>query len=384
MKQSHEQVLQWFLEKQAGSLSPEENAELEEMLAKDPAFQEAWNAIVADATAAGTQHFADTLNPDEGLQDLKERMLQRTRQENRPQRFRLYRAIAAAAVLILIAGATWFTFFRNANVSKEQAANLAQQQQQQPVQLALANGQSINLDQAAAQSTIQLTNATLQTAAGSLQYNSEDTTTNTLSVPAGKTYKLELSDGTVVWLNAVSRIRFPFRFHSGTREVFVEGEAYFKVAKQPSHPFIVHTPLTDVRVLGTVFNVNSYAPQQVRTALVEGSVITTSKNGKEQLLRPGQEAAFDAGKDFQLSDFDADEVTGWINGLYYFHNMPADELARIASRIYGINFILDRNKFSGKSITGVVDRNKLADFLSDLETIAHISYHFSGNDLYLK
>lgn len=383
MKQSYEEVLQWFLEKQAGSLSMQENAQLEEMLANDPAFRSTWEAIAREAAAAGTQHFADSLDPEAGLQELKERIQGQTGPVKSVRTLRLYRAVAAAVILALVIGAAWFPFFRNDSVSKEQAADLARRDQQ-PVQLALANGQSINLDQAATQTTIQLNHTTLQTGDGSLHYDSEDTTTNTLTVPAGKTFRLVLSDGSEVWLNAASRIRFPFRFHSGTREVFVEGEAFFKVAKQASHPFIVHTPLTNVRVLGTIFNVNCYQPEQVRTALVEGSVVTTSKSGKERLLHPGQEAAFQAGKDFLLTEFDADEVTGWVNGLYYFHNMPVDELARIASRIYGINFILDKNKFSGKSITGVVDRNKLTDFLSDLETIANISYHFSGKDLYLK
>lgn len=384
MKQSYEQVLQWFLEKQSGSLSPTESAELEKLLAEDPHFRSTWNTIGAAADEAAIQDFAASLDLQEGLQALKQRMQERAvLPARRTATSFKWVGMAAAALLLLTAGA-WFMFLRSKPVSKEQAASLVQKQQQQAVRLALANGRSIDLGQSAGQQTIRLDNATLDASAGTLQYRSEDTTTNTLSVPAGKTYKLELSDGTEVWLNAATVLRFPFRFHNALREVHVEGEAFFKVAKNEKQPFIVHTPHTAVRVLGTSFNVNTYQPQQVRTSLVEGKVITRSREGQQQSLQPGEEATLTAGNKFIVSPFDEEEVTGWLHGRCYFHNMPVTEVARIASRIYGVNFILDQNKFQGKSITGVMDRNKLTEFLSDLETIAQSTYQISGKDLYLK
>lgn len=383
MKQSYEQVLQWFLEKQSGSLSSEEQVQLEKMLAEDPFFRDTWDTLEVESAGLDMQGFAASLDADDSLKELKNRLhpVPETNR-NKPQRFIRRIGMAAACLLLLTAGA-WFFFFRNTSVSREQAASLIQQKQAS-IQLALANGQSFEIGRPGDEQTIRLDHATLDASAESLQYQSEDTSLNTLNIPAGKTYKLELSDGTEVWLNAATTLRFPFRFKPASREVYVDGEAFFKVAKKATQPFIVHTPLTTVRVLGTSFNVNTYQPETVRTSLVEGSVITASNNGMQQALKPGEEAAFSQGSQFQVNPFDADEVTGWIGGLYYFYNMPVSEVAHIASRIYGVNFILDKQKFAGKSITGVMDRNKLAEFLSDLETIAQSTYHFSGKDLYLK
>lgn len=382
MKQSYEQVLQWFLEKQSGSLSAEEQAELDRMLAGDPSFRGLWNSIQSEATGLDLEGFASSLDAEEGLHDLRSRMQLRPAARRNKSNLLIRRAGIAAASLTLVTAGAWFLFFRNTSVSKEQAASLIAKNQQS-VQLALANGRSIDIG-AGNQQTIRLDHATIDASAETLQYQSADTSQNTLKVPPGKTYRLVLSDGTEVWLNAATSIRFPFHFKPASREVYVEGEAFFKVAKQAKQPFIVHTPLTTVQVLGTSFNVNTYQPQTVRTALVDGSVVTASADGQQKTLQPGQEAAFSQGKKFEVNPFDADEVTGWIGGLYYFYNMPVTEVAQIASRIYGVNFILDKQKFAGKSITGVMDRNKLTEFLSDLETIAQSTYHFSGKDLFLK
>jgi ferric-dicitrate binding protein FerR (iron transport regulator) len=203
-------------------------------------------------------------------------------------------------------------------------------------------------------------------------------------VPAGANYKIVLSDGTEVLLNAATRLRFPFRFAKAQREVYLEGEAYFKVATDAHRPFIVHTPLTRIDVLGTSFNVNSYEEGRVKTALVEGKVITRCSEGKSMELSPGYAAEYLAEKGFSSEKFDEDDELSWMNGLYYFHDMPVAGLAHLASRCYGIHIVIDKEKFAGRSVTGLLDRTKLSDFLNDLGTIAHIKYHYSENSLYLE
>jgi ferric-dicitrate binding protein FerR (iron transport regulator) len=203
-------------------------------------------------------------------------------------------------------------------------------------------------------------------------------------VPAGGNYKIIISDGTEIWLNAASRLRFPLRFAATIREVFLDGEAYFKVAADARRPFIVHTPLTRVNVLGTAFNINTYEPGNVRTALVDGKVITEGDDGKSLVLSPGYAADYRAAQGFSSEKFEREDELAWINGVYYFHDMPIGDLARMASRCYGINIVLDKTKFAGRSLTGLLDRNKLSEFLNDLEVTAHIKYYYSGNDLYLE
>jgi transmembrane sensor len=383
MKHSYEQVFQLFMQKLSGNLSPVDNAHVERMLAEDASFREIWLSIEAEAQQLKAHEFLDKVNTETELSQLRQQIRARS-QHSRKRLVIIQKVFAAAAILLLVLTGAWFAFFRQQTVmSKEKIAVLVQQNRQ-TVNLVLANGQSVGLDKTGGSQTIALGTATLKAGDGTLQYTSEDTMQNTLWVPPGKNYKIVLSDGTEVWLNAATRLRFPFRFANASREVYVEGEAYFKVAKDARHPFIVHTPLTGVKVVGTAFNVNTYSEGHVTTALVEGKVITQSRDGRQTELLPGYEASYQPVKGFMTHPFEEEEVLSWMNGVYYFYNVPVTELARVASRFYGVNIIPDREKFNGKSITGLMHKDKLTDFLHDLEAVAHITYQFSGNDLYLK
>ena len=190
-------------------------------------------------------------------------------------------------------------------MNKEKIA-AAVKKNKQSVNLVLPDGKTFELSKDGDAETIALDNATIKTDNSTLQYNSADTMQNTLWVPAGESYKIVLSDGTEVWLNAATRLRFPSRFYGKQREVYVEGEAYFKVAKDAAHPFIVHTTLTQVQVLGTSFNINTYEAGNVKTALVEGKVLTKSNDGKSMELTPGYAANYEVAKGFVSGVFDED------------------------------------------------------------------------------
>src|SRR5690606_25037817 len=145
----------------------------------------------------------------------------------------------------------------------------------------------------------------LNMANGKLDYQSSNTSLewNIISVPFKRDYKLILSDGTEVWLNSLSNLRFPFNFIGEKREVFLEGEAYFKVAKD-TKPFIVHVGETDIKVLGTSFNINSDGTQVI-TSLVEGSVLNSAGN-ESVLLKPGYQSIFEPLTGFKEQAFDAE------------------------------------------------------------------------------
>lgn len=383
MKHSYEQVFQLFIEKLSGNLSPIENENLEKMLSEDASFREIWRSLEAEARQLPVNEFLEKVNAEADLEALKEQIAA-AGEARRKKRSSLRKTLAMAAVLLVILSGAWLTFFRKDSLTGKEKIAAVIQQKKQVIHLVLGNGKSIALDKTNQHQTIALDNATLQEANGALQYTSEDTLQNILSVPAGENYKIVLSDGTEVWLNAATSLRFPFRFALASREVYVEGEAYFKVAKDARHPFIVHTPLTQVKVTGTAFNVNTYQTGHVKTSLVEGKVTTQSKDGGNATLEPGIAASYTAGKGFTTGSFEEEEVLSWINGVYYFHNMPITELAQVASRCYGVTIVLDKDKFAGKSITGVMDKNKLLNFLNDLEAVTHITYSFSGNELHLK
>jgi len=382
MKHSYEEVFQLFMEKISGNLTPEEEIYVEKMLVEDPSFSEVWYSLTAESAQLKANDFLARINVQTDLDTLKNKLVPNNKPANKI--FPLKKLMAVAAVFLLILTPAYFLFFKNESIkNKEQIAAIVQKNKQ-VVSLHLADGSSLQLSKDSNAKTISLPNASISTDNGTLQYSSSDTMQNLLSVPEGENYKIVLSDGTEVWLNAATSLRFPFLFHGRQREVYVEGEAFFKVAKDAAHPFIVHTGLTQVQVLGTSFNVNTYSHGNVKTSLVEGKVLTRSNDGKSMELKPGYAAGYDVSKGFVSGSFDEDEELSWLKGVYYFHNIPVTDLAVIASRCYGIKIELDKKSLSGISITGLLDIGKLPEFLSDLEIAANIKYYYAGNKLYLK
>jgi transmembrane sensor len=382
MKHTYEQVFQLFMEKQSGNLSPEDEKYVEKMLADNASFSGIWHTLEAESRALKVDSFLEQLNIGADLDTLREKIYDSEKPRNKLSS--LKKILAIAAGFLLIVSGAYFTFFKTAKIVDKEKIAAAVKKNKQSVNLVLANGKTFELSKEASANTIALDNATINTDNSTLQYSSADTMQNTLWVPAGESYKIVLSDGTEVWLNAATRLRFPSRFYGQQREVYVEGEAYFKVAKDAAHPFIVYTALTQVRVLGTSFNINTYEAGNVKTALVEGKVLTKSNDGKSIELNPGYVANYEMAKGFVSGVFDEDDVLSWINGVYYFHNIPVADLAVAAARCYGIKIVLNEKDFAGRSITGLLDKNKLTDFLNDLKTTAHIDYYYSGNELYLK
>ncbi|MBN9386349.1 MAG: FecR family protein [Chitinophagaceae bacterium] len=377
MNHTKEQIFQLFVEKLSGSINPEEEHVLEERLRSDAAFERDWRLLEKKATELGVEGFLSGLDADAGLQELKAR-------RGRVNQIRYKRVLAIAAVFLLMFVGIWMFFLRKEKVEDRGRIAELVKERQQSVSLVFNSGTKVDLGRESAGKSIALGNTTLNTAQDALRYTSGDTTTSTLSVPPGATYRIVLSDGTEVWLNADTRLRFPLKFPRASREVEVEGEAYFKVAGNAGAPFIVHTPLTDVKVLGTSFNVNTYEKGHVRTALVEGKVVTQCPDGQHMALTPGYVAEYHLSGGFSSTTFEQEDELSWINGVYNFHDMPIENLVRLAARCYGINIILDKEKFAGKSLTGVLERGKLPEFLNDLAATAHIKYYYLNKDLYLE
>lgn len=382
MNNKREQVFQLFMEKLSGSISPEDEVVLHEMLSADPALGALWHSLEGEAAGLDVNELLSRTDAAAELSKLK--MVMGTRPGAVKKGFPYKKVFSVAAIFLIAIAGAWLIFFKKPVLVNKEQISAAVRKNRSSVSLQLGNGQTVDLGDSGAGRPIALSNATLKAGKGALEYTSEDTTENVLSVPAGGNYKIVLSDGTQVQLNAATRLRFPFRFGRATRDVYLEGEAYFKVAGDARRPFIVHTALTKINVLGTSFNVNSYEEGSVRTSLVEGKVITKANDGSAVELSPGYAAEYRSAKGFSSGKFDEEDDLSWINGIYYFHDMPVAILTHLASRCYGIHIVIDEEKFAGKSVTGLLDRNKLSDFLADLESTVHLKYHYSGNNLYLE
>lgn len=378
MDSNYDKAFALYIEKVSGHLSAGEELQLQERLSSDAAFRAVWEKL--EEEGAGVVHFLDGLDEQASLRDLH----RQAGQEEVPSRRIGRRWVAAAAAVLLLVTAGYYLFFQRRPITDKQEIAKIVSHRQDEVHLTMGNGNTVNLDRDSTAHTVVAGNATLQTKDQTLQYRSTDTAQNTLSIPAGRSYRLMLSDGTEVVLNAATTLRFPFSFNARRREVWVDGEAYFKVAKDAVRPFVVHTPLTQIDVLGTSFNVNTYNKGVVSTSLVEGKVSTQGSDARPVMIQPGYAAAFQEGKGFDLEKFDQEDVLSWISGTYYFYNLPVDKLSDIIFRCYGLHTVLDKTKFANRSVTGLMDRNKLTEFLDDLETTAHIKYSYTGDQLHLE
>ena len=380
MEVATEKIFELYIQRLSGTLSAEEESYVQEQLQQDPAFKAQWDLLIKEGEEMNASGYLQTIHSDAALNTIKA-----VRKDQAPAKVvPLKKLLIAAAVTVLLGSSILVFFLRYKTMTVYYSASAVQQQQKQSIRLLMSHGQTIELSKDSGTKTIALNNATLNTSNGALQYTSSDTVQNTLDVPAGESYKLTLSDGTEVWLNAATRLRFPFHFGKSAREVYVEGEAYFNVAKDAQRPFVVRTALNRVEVLGTAFNINTYQTGTVKTSLVSGNVIAHGSGNEKQPLQPGIQADYGAGKGFTTSRFDEEEVSSWRNGVYYYHRMPLVSLIQEASRFYGMRFVMDKDKFAGKFVTGLMDRKRLDDFLSDLKTTAQVEYQVSGSEIVLK
>lgn len=215
-------------------------------------------------------------------------------------------------------------------------------------------------------------------------YQSKSLEWNTLTVPPMQDYHIELADGTEVHLNASSTLRFPFIFAGKTREVYLEGEAYFTVAHNPARPFIVHTGTTSVIALGTAFNVNSYDNNTVTTSLVQGTVVTDVGDSLDVTLKPGFEAIYHPGERFRVKRFDETVTLGWREGVYRFRNRPIEELRPVLLRWFGLKLDFSAAPSAETAhFSGSLEKDKkVEDFLSEICKQLKLDYQIYDNTIH--
>lgn len=212
---------------------------------------------------------------------------------------------------------------------------------------------------------------------------------NTLAVPNGKTFELQLSDGTVAHLNAGSSIKYPVQFVKGLhRQIFVTGEAYLDVAKDAEHPFIVSANGLNVRVLGTQFNVSAYPEDETtEVVLVEGSVsLYTEAEGydadKNVYLKPGFKGSFDRTK----NNIDTAEVitslyTSWINGKLVFRNMTFTNILKKLERHYNVTIVNNNADLTHEEFNANFGNEPIENVLEELKVNYGIEYEILDNTI---
>ena len=296
----------------------------------------------------------------------------------------------AAAILITIGAGSLF-FIHTARHSNKIAYN----RNLKPIKpgtttatLTLANGQSIVLDHAKNGVLASSGNTVIQKLKnGLVTYNNTNSASasadlnalNTISIPRGGQYTITLPDGTNVWLNSKSSLTYPVTFSGTDRKVTLTGEAYFEVAKNKEHPFIVHAGLVDVRVLGTHFNVNAYSDESdVKTTLLEGSVKLSHENSSAVLLPGEQGIAGPLSATIQTKKVNVSHVIAWKNGYFIFKGQKIDDIMRQISRWYDVD-VEYKGSVPGETFGGIYSRNKdINELLNGLELTGLIHFKIEG------
>lgn len=303
----------------------------------------------------------------------------------------------AASVLVILGGAYFISDKKEYAIAKEDSSSSVGLTTEKSAKilpgghhavLTTSDGEAIILDSMPNGLLTQQGNTDVKKLGGLLEYKApasfiRDTVIsyNTVSTPRGGQYQIVLSDGSKVWLNAASSIRFPTAFSGSLREVELTGEAYFEVAKNKEKPFQVKVRDMKIAVLGTHFNVKAYEDEaETKTSLLEGSVKIIQ--GKEVgLLKPGQQAVINFKDDkVKIATADMVEVIAWKNGLFRFEGANIETIMREIGRWYDVEIVY-AGKVPMRRFEGKINRNAgLSEVLRILE-LSNVKFSIAGKKI---
>ncbi|MBL0736044.1 FecR family protein [Flavobacterium sp. GN10] len=222
--------------------------------------------------------------------------------------------------------------------------------------------------------------------------NSDELAYNTLKIPFGKKFRLQLSDGTMVHLNSGTTLKYPVKFIAGeNRQVYLDGEAFFDVAKDKKHPFIVNADNLNVRVLGTHFNVSNYPEDAVTdVVLVEGSVGMYRSNeefdaSKNTILKQGYKGSFNKENTSIFTKQVATEIyTSWIDGGLTFRNMTFKNIITKLERRYNVTIINKNEKLANEKFNASFKEESIENVMSYFNDVHGINYTIKNNQILIK
>jgi transmembrane sensor len=410
---NNERLTYLFYQHFDGTATPEEKLELADLLVKDrnqgaiqSLMDEAWESFTSSRKVFTEQQSRDILQKVQAV-NAKEGNIRKL-YGNSSIRFEIGSRIAVAVIFLVVVGSGIFFFTKSRNTKTETA--YAKKNSVKDIVpgghkalLTLFDGSVISLDHAAdGELTTQDGTKVIKVGAGQLHYETtseiESATIryNTLETPRGGQYSLVLPDGSKVWLNAASSIRYPTVFRPGSRTVEISGEVYFEVntvfnkdnlgKKAASKvPFIVKTHGMEVEVLGTHFNINAYNDEgKIRTTLLEGAV-KVHKGSKVSLLKPGQQATvLQKSSAIQVEEVEAaSQAVAWKNGYFQFNQAGLPEVMRQLTKWYDVE-IRYEGAIPDRQFSGEIPRNaSLSEVLEILE-LSKVHVDLEGKEIVVK
>jgi len=390
----------------AGSLQGDSKANFAQYL-EDPEFLEAWEQLTDE------QGLEDTSLTEPGDDELFDKIKSDIRIKEDIQITTISRKIAlkniiriAAAAIILCAGIFSLLLWSNREqaINADLDASLASGNRdivlpgKERARIILENGDFIDLDKIEGDTVIDNGSfEILKSADGLISYrmkegtsNQERTVFNTIVTPSGGEYNLKLPDGTRVWLNAMTSLRYPIVFNNVKREIYLKGEAYFEVTTQLDNgrrvPFIIYTGGQALEVLGTEFNLQNYGATVV-TTLVEGQVKLNFVDAKlgDQYLKPAEQSVFHIeSNEVTKKRVDPYYFTAWKDGKFAFDKTSIEDVMAIISRWYDVDVVY-HVKLKNFEFSGTVSRYEdIRKLLNTIELVGGIHFEIEGRTIYVK
>ena len=324
----------------------------------------------------------DEVDVDMKWEDFKKR------QQQGKRNIRVGVTVAASICLLIISG-LWLWL----GGAKEERIVLAEQGRQNNVCLVLSTGEVVDISNVE-QDEVKLDKGTKLYSGNRLEYvrpdslHKKELEFNQLIIPKGTFYHLVLSDGTKVWLNADSKIKYPVSFGKDKREVSLHGEGYFEVAKDSTRPFIVSTDKMDVKVLGTTFDVNTYEDEgKSFVVLVEGLVEVSAGKGESRIITPGHMAEvnmYDVQAKIRVSRCDTEHYVAWKNGNFSFRHASLTEILKRVSRYYDVTVIREEVFEEEYYIGDVSSDVPLESLLAVIESSTSVSFKVERKIVYVQ
>lgn len=364
------------------TLSPDETEELEEWLKESPEHREQLENLNTRAFLQQKYRLEQTIDTAAAYAAFSRRIA-----KERPRKLRKWFAwTAVAALFAVIVGIYWFW---PATVSREPLA-------QNPfipaggneAVLTLANGERLHLQGATTTSIRQDDGSVAEVSSASLAYKnnaslSDTLLYNSLHIPRKGEFNLVLSDGTQIWLNSESTVRYPTNFLPGQRKIQLRGEAYLEVAPDRTSPFVIETGKARIEVLGTSFNLRAYEDEQIiQTTLAEGRVCVTTGTQRMELV-PGEQGCVDAKTGNMVKKVvDVRIYTAWKDGRFVFEGQTLEEIMRTLARWYDVEVVFSSDKTRNIKFTGNLKRyDDFGQIVSMLELACPAKFLISGTTI---
>jgi len=354
-------------------LDASEQAQLDDWLNEDAAHQSLLNDLISTEEREKRLELIERINLDYEWKRFQKNSAPKT--IPMPNRWLEVARYAAVIVLpMLVAG---YLLFQNYNANQFAVNSPVIEPGTQTAHLVLSNGKKVALDDMSLRMREANNEVIIENKERTLNYTSvndktkaQSTVFNELLIGKGEEYQLVLSDGTRVWLNSETRLKFPVQFSKNRREVILEGEAFFEVTKNPNAPFVVKTGPMDIEVLGTSFNVSAYKDEaSIQTTLVEGKVKVSSSIGQsqEQILKPNEQAVFSkSNNQFEIIEVNAALYACWREGVFIFDEENLDDILRKLSRWYDINVFFQSEEVRSYQFSGKLPRFKNCNELLEM------------------